>query len=92
MATTSLKELINQMSKQVRYGTGDKEKVRVASVTQRQIEELADAMECTQSAVMQEAICRLWMQEVYGEQAKKLADLQKAYDELYQAHCDAINQ
>lgn len=80
------------MTRQIRYGTGDKEKVRVANVTQRQITELAAAMDMTQSAVMQEAICRLWMQEIYGEQAKKLADLQKAYDELYQAHCEAINQ
>lgn len=64
----------------------------MANVTQRQITELAAAMDMTQSAVMQEAICRLWMQEIYGEQAKKLADLQKAYDELYQAHCEAINQ
>ena len=80
------------MSKQVRYGKGDKDKVRVASVTQVQIGQLAAALDLTQTAVMQEAICRLWMEEIYGAQASKLADLQKAYDELYAAHCDVINQ
>lgn len=80
------------MSKQIRYGAGGKEKVRVANVTQQQIVELATAMDMTQAAVMQEAICRLWMEEVYGQQEKKLADLQKAYDELYAHHCDVINQ
>lgn len=80
------------MSKQIRYGKGDKEKVRVASITQRQIVELADALDLTQSAVMQEAVSRLWMQEIYSQQEKALADLQKAYDELYAAHCEVINQ
>lgn len=80
------------MSKQIRYGTGDKDKVRVASVTQRQIAELATKLDLTQSAVMQEAVSRLWMQEIYSQQENALADLQKAYDELYAAHCEAINQ
>lgn len=80
------------MSKQVRYGAGDTQKVRVASVTQRQISELAAALDLTQTAVMQEAICRLYMQEIYSQQEKKLVDLQKAYDELYAHHCDVINQ
>jgi len=80
------------MSKQIRYGTADGAKVRVANVTQQQIVELAETMGMTQSGVMQEAICRLWMEEIYGQQEKKLADLQKAYDELYAHHCDVINQ
>jgi hypothetical protein len=80
------------MSKQIRYGTGDKEKSRVASVTQRQIVELAAHLDLTQASVMQEAVSRLWMQEIYGQQEKKLADLQKAYDELYAHHCEVINQ
>lgn len=80
------------MVKQIRYGTGDKEKVRVASVTQRQIVELADHLGLTQASVMQEAVSRLWSQEVSRQHEKQLADLQKAYDELYAHHCDVINQ
>lgn len=80
------------MSKQIRYGNGDKDKVRVASVTQQQISELADEMDMTQSAVMQEAVSRLYSEVLVAPMAKKLAELQKEYESLYVAYCDAINK
>lgn len=80
------------MSKQIRYGNGDKDKVRVASITQQQVNELADALDLTQAGVMQEAIARLYTQTFIAPAAQKLAELQKEYDTLYVAYCDAINK
>jgi DNA-binding GntR family transcriptional regulator len=80
------------MSKQIRYGKGNGDKVRVASITQQQISELADALDLTQAGVMQEAIVRLYTQTFIAPMAKKLAELQKEYESLYVAYCDAINK
>ena len=79
------------MTKQLRYGTAPTDKVRVASVTRQQIDELTEATGLTQQGVMQEAISRLYSDEIIHSQQKRLVELQAAYDELYKAHCDAIN-
>ena len=79
------------MTRQLRYGSGDGDKVRVASVTRQQIDELTEATGLTQQGVMQEAISRLYSDEIIHSQQKRLVELQAAYDELYKAHCDAIN-
>lgn len=80
------------MSKQIRYGAGDKDKVRVANVTQQQINELVAHLDLTQAGVMQEAVSRLYSQIFIAPAAQKLAELQAEYDKLYVAYCDAINK
>ena len=77
------------MTTQIRYGTGPLDKVRVASITQQQIAELATATGLTQAGVMQEAISRLYMTVIYQEQAKLLIDLRKENEKLYAALCAA---
>ena len=77
------------MTTQIRYGTGPLDKVRVASITQQQIAELATATGLTQAGVMQEAISRLYMTVIHQEQARQLTDLRKENEKLYAALCAA---
>lgn len=80
------------MKKFIRYGSGNKQKARVGSITRQHIVELAEEFGMTQADVIQEAVCQLWTEVFGGGLRQELADLQKKYDELYEAHCDAINQ
>lgn len=74
---------------QIRYGSGPLDKVRVASITQQQIAELADYTGLTQAGVMQEAVARLYMTVIYNEQVNLITDLRKENEKLYAALCAA---
>jgi len=76
------------MSKQVRFGSGANDKARLPTITEQQIEEIASVTGENKNAVVQSAICRYFMEVVYGAQAKRLEQLQAAYDEVYTALCD----
>ena len=80
------------MSKQVRYGSAPNDKARLPPITSKQIEEIASITGENKNGVVQSAICRYYMEVVYNAQAKRLDELQAAYDEVYAALCDAVNE
>lgn len=71
------------MSKiQIRYGTGQADKIRSASVTAQQIAELAAVTGKGKVEVVQEAIVLYYMQVVGKEQEKRIILLQEENENL----------
>jgi len=73
------------MKNQVRYGTANIQKARLAPITEQQIAEIAAITGENKSEVVQSAITRYYMEIVYNAQAKKLEQLQAEYDKVYSA-------
>jgi len=81
------------MKKQVRFGTGDRDKARLPTISMKQVDEITAITGENLNECIQDAIARKYMQVVYPNTAEaQLEELQAAYDELYQAHCDLINE
>ena len=80
------------MKKQIRLGTGPNDKARLSTIAIRQLEEICQVTGQPKNAVIQEALLMYYTEMVHEETKRQLAQLQKAYDELYAHHCEVINQ
>lgn len=73
------------MKNQVRYGTANIQKARLAPITEQQIAEIAAITGENKSEVVQAAITERYMRVVYSQHEKKIEQLQAEYDKVYSA-------
>lgn len=79
------------MKKQIRYGTSNIQKARLAPVTEQQIAEICAVTGETKSDCVQAAITERYMRIVFNAQQKEISDLKEAVLKLEAVLAEAAN-